>query len=75
MEKKYQIMKNISHGLEKNFQEKIKYRLDNGMNYEIYRDFTKKNAKLFDENLEEISNQYVKLTKRTVVNFSMIKLM
>ena len=28
------------------------------MNYEIYRDFTKKNAKLFDENLEEISNQY-----------------
>ena len=40
------------------FSGKIKYRLDNGMNYEIYRDFTKKNAKLFDENLEEISNQY-----------------
>ena len=40
------------------FSGKIKYRLDNGMNYEIYRDFTKKNAKLFDDNLEEISNQY-----------------
>lgn len=40
------------------FSGKIKYKLDDGMHYEIYRDFTKKNAKLFDENLEEISNQY-----------------
>lgn len=40
------------------FSGKIKYRLDNGTSYEIYRDFTKKNAKLFNEDLEEISSQY-----------------
>lgn len=40
------------------FSGKIKYELDDGTNYEIYRDFTKKNAKLFNESLEDISNQY-----------------
>ncbi|MCI9040157.1 MAG: AAA family ATPase [Clostridia bacterium] len=40
------------------FSGKIKYRLDDGTNYEIYRDFSKKNAKLFNDNLEDISNQY-----------------
>ncbi|MCI8641842.1 MAG: AAA family ATPase [Clostridia bacterium] len=40
------------------FSGKIKYRLDDEESYEIYRDFTKKNAKLFNEDLEEISSQY-----------------
>lgn len=40
------------------FLGKIKYRLDDEESYEIYRDFTKKNAKLFNEDLEEISSQY-----------------
>ena len=40
------------------FSGKIKYRLDDGTSYEIYRDFTKKNAKLFNDDLEEISSQY-----------------
>lgn len=40
------------------FSGKIKYKLDDGTSYEIYRDFTKKNAKLFNEDLEEISSQY-----------------
>jgi len=40
------------------FSGKIKYELDDGASYEIYRDFTKKNAKLFNANLEEISGQY-----------------
>lgn len=40
------------------FSGKIKYELDDGTSYEIYRDFTKKNAKLFNSDLEEISSQY-----------------
>lgn len=40
------------------FSGKVKYELDDGTSYEIYRDFTKKNAKLFDVNFEEISSQY-----------------
>ena len=40
------------------FSGKIKYELDDRTSYEIYRDFTKKNAKLFNANLEEISSQY-----------------
>lgn len=40
------------------FSGKIKYKLDDGTSYEIYRDFTKKNAKLFNDDLEEISSQY-----------------
>lgn len=40
------------------FSGKIKYKLDDGTSYEIYRDFTKKSAKLFNDDLEEISSQY-----------------
>ena len=50
-EKKFQIMKNINHGLEKNFLEKLEYELDNKEKYEIYRDFNKKNPKIFNENM------------------------
>lgn len=58
MEKKYRIMKNISHGWKKNFLGKLSYELDNGDNFEIVRDFNKKNPKVYNGNFEEISNQY-----------------
>lgn len=40
------------------FSGKIKYELNNGETFEIYRDFHKKNPKVFNGNLEEISNQF-----------------
>lgn len=40
------------------FSGKVEYQLDNNKKYEIYRDFRKKNPKLFDETMEEISNKY-----------------
>ena len=40
------------------FSGKIKYELDNGKSFEIYRDFNKKNVKIFDEDLNEISAQF-----------------
>ena len=41
-----------------NFSGKIKYQLDNQKQYEIYREFGKKNPKIFNENLEDISQQF-----------------
>lgn len=58
MEKKYQIMKNINLGWKKNFLGKLSYELDNGDNFEIVRDFNKKNPKVYNGNFEEISSQY-----------------
>lgn len=40
------------------FSGKLKYELDNGENFEIYRDFHKKNPKVFNGNLEEISKEF-----------------
>ena len=40
------------------FSGKIGYELNNGNYFEIYRDFHKKNPKVFDTNLEEISNNF-----------------
>ena len=40
------------------FSGKIKYKLDNGEIFEIYREFNKKNPKLFNENMEDISKQF-----------------
>lgn len=40
------------------FSGKISYELDNGKNYEIYRDFRKKNPKIYNENSEDISKEY-----------------
>lgn len=40
------------------FSGKISYKLDNGEKYEIYRDFKKKNPKIFNENLEDISKDF-----------------
>ena len=40
------------------FSGKIKYELDNKNKFEIFRDFNKKNPKIFDENMEEISKEF-----------------
>lgn len=40
------------------FSGKINYQLDNGENYEVYREFGKKNPKIYNNNLEEISKQF-----------------
>ena len=40
------------------FSGKIEYELDNKNKYEIYRDFNKKNPKIFNENSEDISKEF-----------------
>lgn len=40
------------------FSGKIKYKLNNNKIFEIYRDFNKKNSKVFNENLEDISSEF-----------------
>ena len=37
---------------------KLKYELDNGQEYEIVRDFNKKKPKIYNENMEEVSDQF-----------------
>lgn len=43
---------------EEEFSGKIKYILDDGSKYEIFRDFNKKNAKIYNDNLEDITKQF-----------------
>lgn len=40
------------------FSGKIRYTLDNGNKFEVFRDFGKKNPKVYNENLEDISNDF-----------------
>ncbi len=40
------------------FSGKIEYELQDKNSYEIYRDFTKKNPKIFNDKLEEITQEY-----------------
>lgn len=40
------------------FSGKLSYELDNGENFEVYRDFNKKNPKVFNGNLEDISDNF-----------------
>ncbi len=40
------------------FSGKIKYELDNEESYEVYRDFKKKNPKIFNNNMEDISKKF-----------------
>ena len=41
-----------------NFSGKMKYDLDSGEEFEIYREFKKKNPKIFNEKLEDISKSF-----------------
>ena len=40
------------------FSGKLEYELNNKNRYEIYRDFKKKNPKIFNENMEDISKEF-----------------
>lgn len=40
------------------FSGKLEYKLDNGETFEIYREFSKKNPKIFNNKLEDISKQF-----------------
>ena len=40
------------------FSGKLEYELNNKNKYEIYRDFKKKNPKIFNENMEDISKEF-----------------
>lgn len=40
------------------FSGKISYELDNNETYEVYREFKKKNPKIFNKNLEDISKEF-----------------
>ena len=46
------------------FSGKIKYILDDGSKYEIFRDFNKKNPKIYNENSEDISKEF-NINKKT----------
>lgn len=43
---------------EGDFSGKIKYTLDDGTNYEVFREFKKKSPKIYNENAEEISKNF-----------------
>ena len=43
---------------EGDFSGKLLYELDNGKKYEIFREFKKKNPKIYDENLNDISKEF-----------------
>ena len=40
------------------FSGKLLYELDDGNRFEVYRDFKKKNPKIYNEQKEDISNQF-----------------
>lgn len=42
----------------KDFSGKLIYELDDGESFEIYRDFSKKNPKIYNSNMEDISNNF-----------------
>ncbi len=43
---------------ESEFSGKLKYELDDGKSYEIFRDFKKKNTKIYNENSEDITKEF-----------------
>lgn len=48
------------------FSGKIIYSLDNGKSYEVYRDFSKKNPVVYNENSEDITGLYKKNIKGSI---------
>ena len=53
-------MINILHGKSGEFSGKISYSLDNKEEFEVYRNFTKKNPQIFDKNANDISKEFIK---------------
>lgn len=64
-----EFLTSIFYGINKNskytpwgegeFSGKISYELDNGEEFEVYRDFTKRNPQIFDKNANEISKTFM----------------
>ena len=46
----------------------MEYELDNKEKYEIYRDFSKKNPKIFNENMEEFEMEAEGLLARCILH-------
>lgn len=51
-------MKDTHHGIKKNSLGKLTYELDNKETYEIFREFKKKNPKIYNSNKEDISKNF-----------------
>ena len=56
--KEYSDFDKYSPWSEEEFSGKLEYELDNNKKYEIYRDFKKKNPKIFNEKKEDISKEF-----------------
>lgn len=56
--KEYSDVEKYTPWLGKEFSGKLEYELNNKNKYEIYRDFKKKNPKIFNENMEDISKEF-----------------
>ena len=56
--KEYSDFDKYSPWSEEEFSGKLEYELDNNEKYEIYRDFKKKNPKIFNEKKEDISKEF-----------------
>lgn len=68
-------MEKYTPWISEDFSGKIKYELDNGDSFEIYREFKKKNPKIFNENLEDISKNFnIDKTKGNMFFYEQTKL-
>ena len=56
--KEYSDVEKYTPWLVEEFSGKLEYELNNKNKYEIYRDFKKKNPKIFNENMEDISKEF-----------------
>ena len=56
--KEYSDFEKYTPWIGEDFSGKIEYELNNKNKYEVFRDFRKKNPKIFDENMEDISKEF-----------------
>ncbi len=56
--KEYSDMEKYKPWNGEDFSGRLTYELDNGETYEVYRDFKKKNPKIFNEEMEDISKEF-----------------
>ena len=56
--KEYSDFEKYTPWMGEEFSGKIEYELNNKNKYEVYRDFKKKNPKIFNENMEDISKEF-----------------
>lgn len=71
--KEYSDVEKYTPWLGEEFSGKLEYELNNKNKYEIYRDFKKKNPKIFNENMEDISKELILINQKEM-NFFMNKL-